>query len=93
MQKLDQEGRYIAQWGAYVLVLTIRGGGRCHIDVIGVDGAVVASTPDLPPRTSPEAIGWAARQLEERGAVAFVDGRKQLLAAFLQFVPEMETGK
>lgn len=50
------------------------------------DGAIVAHMPALPARTSSEAITWAAQQLEQRGAVAFVNGRPRSLADYLSFV-------
>ena len=88
MQEINKVGRFRAEWGPFLIFLDNRH-RRCLAEIRQRDdGSVVTTMPELPPRTSSEAIEWAAEQLQRRGAVAMVDGEYRSVAAFLSFVEE-----
>ena len=89
MQTIDRPGCFTAEWGGYRIVLDNRG-GRCLAEIRQRDeGTVLATMPELPPRTSSEAIQWVAQQLHERGSSAMIGGRAMSLADFLSFAEEL----
>ncbi len=93
MQLIDRHGTFVAEWGAYQIILH-NGKGSCLAEVRrSDDGSVVVSTGDLPRRTWREAIEWAAAQLTDLGCSAFVDDKYCSIAPFLNFVEEPAGGR
>jgi hypothetical protein len=81
-------GSWIACWGSWEICVRIVD-RSWHVSVWSparrAAHAQVAERGAL--LTSEGAVAWACAELRRRGAIAFVDGRRQSLEKFLAFVP------
>ena len=86
MQKLERDGVYAAEWGGYVVKLTLVSGiARAHLLRDGADG-VAAESPADAGSSAGEAMTWAAERLQRLGrGDVFVDGERRPLVDFLAF--------
>lgn len=85
MQTLAKDGKHIAEWGDYQVVIDLR---KKPLLLIRENTAPYTQHLETPCLSAEDAVVTAGQWLERRGSMAMVDGKRRNLSHFLVFVPD-----